>query len=120
MTKEEKFLEQQFGRENPFRVPDGYFDSFADTMMSQLPEQKLRVVGIRRSRFLRMSRVAMVTAACLVSAFFTVILWLNGSDHQYPRTVVTTSSSYNNDVDEMADYTMMDNQDFYAYVSTDF
>lgn len=120
MTKEENILEQQFGKENPFRVPEGYFDNFADMLMSQLPEQKLQVVGMRRSRFLWISHVAMVAAACLVSAFFTVVFWLNDSDRQHPHAVATSSVSYSNDVDEMADYTMMDNQDFYAYVSADF
>ncbi len=41
--KEEDIIKQMTeGRENPFRVPDGYFEGFTSRMMSQLPvaEQK--------------------------------------------------------------------------------
>lgn len=38
--KEEDKIHQILGTENPFRVPDGYFDHFASELMSQLPEKK--------------------------------------------------------------------------------
>ena len=33
MISEEKFIAEKFGRREPFRVPDGYFDDFASQMM---------------------------------------------------------------------------------------
>ena len=38
--KEEDKIHQIVGTENPFRVPDGYFDHFASELMNQLPEKK--------------------------------------------------------------------------------
>ena len=35
MDREELFLKQKFGNERPFRVPEGYFDSFADNLMKE-------------------------------------------------------------------------------------
>lgn len=36
--KEEKILEDKFGRKGPWTVPDGYFDAMRDEVMSKLPE----------------------------------------------------------------------------------
>lgn len=30
-----------FGKENHFKVPEGYFDNFAEQMMAKIPEQEL-------------------------------------------------------------------------------
>ena len=43
MTNEEKIIQEKLGNQNPFRVPEGYFDSFADQLMSQIPETKREV-----------------------------------------------------------------------------
>ena len=51
MDREELFLKQKFGNERPFRVPEGYFDSFADNLMKELPEREAneaKVVPMRR------------------------------------------------------------------------
>lgn len=38
MAKED-YLIKKFGLEKPFKIPDGYFDSFTDRMMDKLPER---------------------------------------------------------------------------------
>ena len=53
MLKEEKYLNEVMGRKNPFRVPEGYFDDFADRMMEMLPEKEVLLVSM-------LSPVAMV------------------------------------------------------------
>ena len=40
MIAEEKYLEDKYGKKQPFKVPNGYFDSFADNLMDKLPEQQ--------------------------------------------------------------------------------
>ena len=40
MTEEE--LRKKIGKENPFRVPEGYFEGFADNMMRLLPEREFK------------------------------------------------------------------------------
>ena len=39
MDKDERYIEEHLGRENPFRVPDHYFEDFAKQLEMQLPEQ---------------------------------------------------------------------------------
>lgn len=38
MIKEEKKILERCGKKNPFVVPDGYFENFAENLMEQLPE----------------------------------------------------------------------------------
>ena len=38
MSDEEKIL-KKIGKENPFKVPDGYFEDFQQQLMSSLPER---------------------------------------------------------------------------------
>ena len=38
MENEEKYIREKAGRENPFRVPEGYFEQLTERVMSQLPE----------------------------------------------------------------------------------
>ena len=38
---EEKKLIQQMGKKEPFRVPDGYFESFTQNLMENLPEKEV-------------------------------------------------------------------------------
>lgn len=40
-NNEDKLLDR-FGRENPFRVPEGYFDTFPNRVMSQITKKKKR------------------------------------------------------------------------------
>ena len=47
MTREENILKERFGKQNPFKVPDGYFDHLTEKIMENLPEQEVRVIDIR-------------------------------------------------------------------------
>ena len=40
LMKEEDKLMKKLGTENPFRVPEGYFESFTSDLMSRLPEKE--------------------------------------------------------------------------------
>ena len=40
MNYEDKEIQERFGKENPFRVPEGYFDQLTERVMSQLPERE--------------------------------------------------------------------------------
>lgn len=122
IEQEELLLRKQFGHADPFRVPDGFFDSIAEQIIEKLPEEKAQVVPMK-SAVQRFLRPATVVAACFAAVVFTLGLssgfW---KQEQADGNVETTAkanaaqSSYN-DIDAIADYTMMDNEDIYAYVS---
>ncbi len=121
-NKEERYLKSRIGKQNPFRVPDGYFDSFAERMMENLPEQEARTIVMVKPRRSKLLRTVLYAAACLcIAVLGTVIYWQKLSEQNIesnsaPVAVHTTTSS-DAYVDAVADYAMMDNTDIYAYLS---
>ena len=120
MDKEERFLKEHLGSEEPFRVPDGYFDNLPDRIMEGLPERRARVVGMRRKSHYRYGVVGMA-AASVCAVVFGLNLFLAKHDAKTSHLTGTqeeyaSSNSYNI-IDQTADYSMLDNEDIYAYVS---
>ena len=72
MTNEEKLIEEHLGKQNPFRVPEGYFDSFADRLMQQLPEQQEQEVKPAKTVRMKALRPILVAAACVAVAIFSI------------------------------------------------
>ncbi|MBQ4386507.1 MAG: hypothetical protein II822_02720 [Prevotella sp.] len=106
MENEELFIREKAGTDNPFRVPEGYFDQLTARVMAQLPEQprqQSRTVPLRRWLY---------AAACVAFAAvmgLTYHFHQTGSDEQPLAT--NTESSY---IEEAADYAMLDNAEIYA------
>lgn len=120
---EEGYIRNRIGNANPFRVPDGYFDSFTSQMMDRLPEREAVVMPLRRSRLARL-RSVICAAACLCIALFSMIVYLNkpqagSGQHSVLDAMASNSQLFSNSdyEEEYVDYVMMDNADIYAYLS---
>lgn len=126
MNREEDFLKQKFGATQPFRVPEGYFDVLASSIMEQLPEsteandkptkENAKVVPLKW-RWHLASRVAI--AACFCGLLFGVgTIFMNQSDgNPQHASALSLSNASTSELDQMADYAMIDVGDMYAYVS---
>ncbi|MCR4852586.1 MAG: hypothetical protein K5893_03230 [Prevotella sp.] len=121
---EEDILKEQFGNKRPFTVPEGFFDSFAEKMMQQLPEEENveQLVVERRPGVIKRLRpyaIAASLALLLVSA--ATLLWQGNQaqqpSEQFASTPSTTQQSQEYTIDQIADYAMLDNQDFYGYLA---
>lgn len=117
MVKEERYIKNRFGKNNNFRVPDGYFDNFASTMISKLPQQA-PVVVCQRSR-MRILRPIIYSAACLCLAIFGVTIYLSDATRNAGNHTLSESAKYSNGYtytteDAIIDHAMMDNADMYA------
>ncbi len=103
--KEEKLIRNLTeGKGNPFHVPNGYFDSFTDRMMKQLPAQPVK----------EMSRLWRYAAAVVVVAGLSTTYLLThnnaSSDSNYEL--------YANDYNEQAlDYALVGNQDIETFLT---
>lgn len=123
MTKEEQKLINKFGTENHFSVPEGYFDTFADQLMQQLPEQQARVVKISWWYHLPLRKIAAVIGVAVCMATGTLYI-MQHTSHAATEQVAhaesseniehSSNSAYYGTFDEVVDYTMTDNQDIYA------
>ena len=125
MKNEEGYIRSKAGGRTPFRVPDGYFDSFTTMMMDKLPSQEeAKVVPMRRRR-MTISRTIVSAAACFCVAVFGLTLYYGKSlFEKQPQASETIVSNYHNTTaetyeDEVVDYAMMDNMDIYAYLASE-
>ena len=125
MDENEKWLRSHYGNDNPFTVPEGYFESLSDSVMSMLPEQQTHVVDMGNNFWKRKIAVALAVAAS-VAVIISVSLTV-GYRHDTAKladggnnAISEQQSAYSDYtvVDEMANYAMLDNVDMYAYVAT--
>ena len=122
MMKEEKILKDRFGKESHFTVPNGYFDSFADQLMEQLPETEPRVIVMRTPSWwnrIQWGKVAAaVSAVVLLGAGSMFFVGQQSHSHEQMASKFDTNSQPSNaeygTFEQMADYAMVDNQDIYA------
>ena len=137
MMNEEKKINDIFGKENHFKVPEGYFDNFAEQMMAKIPmqefdspeetdknrqENKAKFVHLSLWRRLPLRKIAAVLAvtAMLGGGVLYQLQQAEKKHHAmaHNETPATESSHVTDGEDvafeQMADYTMMDSQDFYA------
>lgn len=125
MTQEEIYLNSRMKRENHFRVPDGYFDQLTASVMSRLPEQEQQPKQLRsypRTPVPSYPRILLYAAAVVAVAIVCVSVYFNRyvapREAEEPVTAAATvSDSY---IDEAADYMMMDHQDIYACLTSDY
>lgn len=118
IMKEEFLLEQKYGKRRPFNVPEGYFEHVEGVFMQNIQEHE-RKRAIRRRLFVRYAACAACVVMLVVSGF---VLFLSNADEGSggPHEMATNySSSSVSDymMDELSDYAMLDNDDFYSYVS---
>lgn len=119
MDKEDDKLRQQVGRKNPFRVPEGYFEGFVSSLSTRLPNENKTATLSHPRRQLKFIGVAV---ACVCAAIFSIsVYFVKGGKQATTASVQTDLQSANgavyNDIDRAADYTMLDNEDIYTYVS---
>ena len=116
------------GKESHFKVPDGYFDKLTEQVMTKLPKQEARIISIGVSsgwHRLPLRKIAASAAVvCLLGGGAFAMLYQHLA---HTGMMVSTaalkhagSASINQaisedaDFNEMANYTMMDNETIYA------
>lgn len=140
MDTEEKYIFERCGKKNPFHTPEGYFDSLTAQVLAKVDtiekakghesDGKLRIAKrepsvrpvtlhiVSRKTILR-RWIAAVSIAGV--AILTSTIWFSQSRKATPKSeepaAIAVSSSSGNDayIDEMANYTAMDNDDIYNY-----
>lgn len=134
MNNKEDIISRKAGRENHFRVPEGYFENFTERMMAQLPNSQadsnaedmtttLTHGAARKTTTVRKlwKRVAVV-AACVAVIGIGITAYLAQQDNkpaadEMANTTTTEEQYYDDYVDEVADFAMLDNTDIIACMS---
>lgn len=113
MKNEVDYIKSRVKREPSFTVPEGYFDTLTDKVMMRLPEKQKKTWR---------PRAWMYAAACLFFAVFSVTAYLNGN-MQSSQPIASTQDntmSENAYSDALLDYAMVDNQDIYACLTSEY
>lgn len=120
--KDDFILEQKFGREFPFKVPEGYFSAFEKQMLDNLPEVPQKKAA-RKVSISRYWRLIVSVAACVAVLIVSSVMFFNRNVHDGLHDNVSAVSDYVSSsayedyvIDEYSDYALLDNDDFYAYV----
>ena len=101
------YIREKSGTENPFRVPEGYFDQLADRVMAQLPEQSQQ----KRSRVVPLRKWFYAAACISVATVMGLTFYFQQTDTDEQQMATNIESSY---IEEAADYAMLDNAEIYA------
>ena len=131
MAKED-YLLKRFGRENPYNVPEGYFDNFTGQMMDRLPERTFDDLPARRVTLWDKVKPIIYLAAMFVGIalmFAVANDFVRGDKSDAPATNVAANSGNtvvlndDSDMDMAADYcnyvlneTEMDDYSMYLYM----
>ena len=119
MLNEEKMLLEKYGRKSTFRVPEGYFDHFADTMASRMLEGASASKARVRFPIWHYSRSVILTAAASICfAVFGVSVYSHYKNVEHAEKAsainIKFDGSHNDSFDAAVDYVMMDSEDMYA------
>ena len=109
------------GASDPFKVPEGYFDTFCDRVMSQLPEPQQTIRRTLIPRFWRYA-VAIVVVGVIASVGVLVPHFRHNQDTQLAsnqeemdieRLMIEDEDYFN----YVLDYSMVDNNDIAYYLT---
>ena len=115
MIVEEILIQDRLGKENHFRVPDGYFDSLTERVMSKLPDSaEVKPMPTRQPIIYRLRPLLYVAACMLVAVLSFAVYFDNQEAETSDEAKMAQSVSNDSYFDEAADYAMIDNDEIYA------
>ena len=124
----EDLIIEKVSKQNPFRVPEGYFDTLADQIMAKVDESaSSTVIPLKENKKKKSARVVwlrpvLYAAASVCALFISVVAYQSYSESPTaaPAATMAETQSMDYSFDEAADYLMIDNQDIYACLSSDY
>lgn len=123
----EEIMIENMSKQNPFRVPEGYFDTLTSQIMAKVDESASgTVVPLKDDKNKKSAKVVwlrpvLYAAASVCALFISVVAYQSHSDSPVAAPVATVAEPQSMDYfDEAADYLMIDNQDIYACLSSDY
>lgn len=125
MMNENQILKNRPKGNAGFRVPEGYFEGLTEQVMQRLPEEKPVSLQLTRSRW-QIYRPVVLAAASVITAVFSIGIVMHsghgGTDMAASQSQVSLSqdASTNKVIDQIATYSMMDNEDMYTYMSENY
>lgn len=118
MMKEEKNLLEKCGKKNPFTVPEGYFESFTDKLMEQLPEKESQEVP--ETGMWQRIKPWVYMAAMFCGLMLSVRVFVGEKAGNTPEEIpenISVSELPDELIDPIFNQTMMDDYTLYQYLT---
>lgn len=119
LMKEEDNLLKKIGTENPFRVPEGYFEGFTSDLMSRLPEKEKTDIRREPTTWERV-RPWLYMAAMFIGAALIIRVASPGNEkvpEVQQQVAVDDTDTELEYISTAIDNTMMDDYSLYVYLS---
>ena len=118
LMKEEDNLLKKVGTENPFRVPEGYFEGFTSDLMSRLPEKEKNDVRREPTTWEKV-KPWLYMAAMFVGLMFTVRAFVGeqASSQSTDMEIGNYTEIPDEYLDPIVNQTMMDDYELYQYLT---
>ena len=116
MKEEDKIL-KKIGTENPFRVPDGYFENLTSEVMNRLPEkEKLIAVQTEPTMWQKVRPWLYMTAMFIGAA---LIIRVASSEHtpSVERMAADDTETEMEYINMAVEYSMLDDYSLYVYLA---
>ena len=118
MKKEETDLLKRCGTENPFTVPEGYFERFTEQLMEKLPEREAQPAP----KLTLWTRVKpwVYMAAMFCGLMLSVRMFVGEKEAQSPAVASETTDFTevpDEYIDPIVNQTMMDDYTLYQYLT---
>lgn len=124
MITGEKDIINRCGKQNPFSVPEGYFDNLTARVMANIPAEETKVISITPAKKFSWKGWTSLAAACIVGTVVCVNVYNNKTssiDSSKLMSNVTASAneeSYDEAYrQEVLNYAMVDYNDVYNYMT---
>ena len=120
---EEHYLINKVGKDNPFRVPEGYFDTLASQVMSRVDAEGNKPqdmpLAAKKAKTVWL-RPVLYAAASVCALFISVTAYQHFTAQPVENTTEQVAVYSDDSFDEAADYVMIDNQDIYACLTGEY
>ena len=120
--KEEEDVLKKVGRDNAFKVPEGYFESLTSEIMDKLPENQQPILKVKEVSRWDKFKPLLYMAAMFVGAALIIRVAL--TDHRSDSTGVATATEAKPIDTESDEYinavvegSMMDDYSLYVYLT---
>jgi len=117
--KEENELLKLVGKENPFKVPEDYFDDFTTQLMDKLPENPETIETRPVTKWVKMKPYIYMAAMFIGAVLMVKAIHLVGGDRsaKSQKSAISTELTQDKYIDETVDASRLDGYQLYSFLS---
>lgn len=117
--KEENELLKLVGKENPFKVPEDYFDDFTTQLMDKLPEAPEAIENMPVTKWVKIKPYVYMAAMFIGAVLMVKAIHLVEGDQsaKSQKSGVSTELTQDKYIDETVDASRLDGYQLYTFLS---